>query len=186
MRSLDRALLATVSITAAVILFSCVVLAIRYQPDREQQQQRRQQQLVAQPRGPGRPRLLLRYTACMGLINQQYSHIAAFSLAAALGAELVLPPAICRDSFEHYFHTNRSKNEMAWAPFPTEGLLDVEGVVAAWARAGITVHRVGCAAAWLPGGASGRRPAAVGQEQRALLPLLLLGTALPSSLRLPR
>lgn len=58
-------------------------------------------------RAEGRPakrlRVLLRYTACAGLINQQYSHIAAFALAAALGAELVLPPAVCRDSFAHYF-----------------------------------------------------------------------------------
>jgi hypothetical protein len=50
-----------------------------------------------------RVRVLLRYTACTGLINQHYSHIAAFSLAAVLGAELVLPPAVCRDSFAHYF-----------------------------------------------------------------------------------
>jgi len=47
--------------------------------------------------------VLLRYTACTGLINQQYSHIAAFSLAAVLGAEIVLPPAAKRDSFAHYF-----------------------------------------------------------------------------------
>jgi len=38
-----------------------------------------------------------------GLINQQYSHIAAFALAAVLGAEIVLPPAAKRDSFAHYF-----------------------------------------------------------------------------------
>lgn len=50
-----------------------------------------------------RLRVLLRYTACTGLINQQYSHIAAFSLAAVLGAEIVLPPAAKRDSFAHYF-----------------------------------------------------------------------------------
>ena len=50
-----------------------------------------------------RLRVLLRYTACTGLINQHYSHIAAFSLSAVLGAELVLPPAVKRDSFAHYF-----------------------------------------------------------------------------------
>ncbi len=62
---------------------------------------------LAKGRAEGRPykrlRVLLRYTACTGLINQHYSHIAAFTLAAALGAELVLPPAVCRDSFAHYF-----------------------------------------------------------------------------------
>lgn len=65
------------------------------------------QHYLQQGRAEGRPykrlRVLLRYTACTGLINQQYSHIAAFTLAAALGAELVLPPAVCRDSFAHYF-----------------------------------------------------------------------------------
>ena len=40
---------------------------------------------------------------CAGLINQQYSHIAAFALGAVLGAEIVLPPAAKRDSFAHYF-----------------------------------------------------------------------------------
>ena len=62
---------------------------------------------LATGRAEGRPykrlRVLLRYTACTGLINQHYSHIAAFTLAATLGAELVLPPAVCRDSFAHYF-----------------------------------------------------------------------------------
>lgn len=65
------------------------------------------QHYLQQGRAEGRPykrlRVLLRYTACTGLINQHYSHIAAFTLAAALGAELVLPPAVCRDSFAHYF-----------------------------------------------------------------------------------
>lgn len=65
------------------------------------------QHYLQQGRTEGRPykrlRVLMRYTACTGLINQHYSHIAAFSLAAALGAELILPPAVCRDSFAHYF-----------------------------------------------------------------------------------
>jgi len=41
-----------------------------------------------------RVRLLLRYTAGTGLINQHYSHIAAIALAVVLGAELVLPPGV--------------------------------------------------------------------------------------------
>ena len=57
----------------------------------------------AQGRIYKRLKVLLRYTACTGLINQQYSHIAAFALAAVLGAEIVLPPAAKRDSFAHYF-----------------------------------------------------------------------------------
>ena len=41
-----------------------------------------------------RVRVLLRYTAGTGLINQHYSHISAIALAATLGAELVLPPGV--------------------------------------------------------------------------------------------
>jgi hypothetical protein len=36
-------------------------------------------------------------------MNQHYSHIAAFALAAALGAELALAPAVCRDSYARRF-----------------------------------------------------------------------------------
>ncbi|PSC70539.1 alternative oxidase [Micractinium conductrix] len=96
-------------------------------------------------RAQGRPykrlRVLLRYTACTGLINQQYSHIAAFALAAALGAELVLPPAVCRDSFAHYFSVYKEKNEVRWSPVPLETLLDVDAIMAYWAPRGLVLHR---------------------------------------------
>ncbi|KAI7838016.1 hypothetical protein COHA_008197 [Chlorella ohadii] len=89
---------------------------------------------LAKGRAEGRPykrlRVLLRYTACTGLINQHYSHIAAFTLAAALGAELVLPPAVCRDSFAHYFSVYKEKNEVQWSPVPLDALLDVDGIIA--------------------------------------------------------
>ena len=46
---------------------------------------------LARGREEGRPasrlRVALRYTACTGLINQHYSHVAALSLASVLGAE---------------------------------------------------------------------------------------------------
>lgn len=88
-----------------------------------------------------RVRVLLRYTACTGLINQQYSHIAAFTLAAALGAELVLPPAVCRDSFAHYFSVYKEKNEVRWSPVPLETLLDVEAIIRYWQPRGMVLHR---------------------------------------------
>ena len=66
-----------------------------------------QRHYVAEGRAQGRVyrklRVLLRYTAGTGLINQHYSHIAAFALAAVLGAEVVLPPAMHRSSFQHIF-----------------------------------------------------------------------------------
>lgn len=87
-------------------------------------------------------RVILRYTACSGLINQQYSHIAAFALAAALGSELVLPPAVQRDSFANYYHVDKQKNEVTWTPAPLSTLLDVANVVAIWKLKGMTVHEV--------------------------------------------
>lgn len=39
-------------------------------------------------------RVVLRYSACGGLINQQYSHLSAFILATALRAEVRATPAL--------------------------------------------------------------------------------------------
>ncbi len=89
-----------------------------------------------------RLRVLLRYTACTGLINQHYSHIAAFSLCAVLGAELVLPPAVKRDSFAHYFSVFKEHNEVKWTPALLESLLNVDKIVEFWRGRGLTVHRV--------------------------------------------
>lgn len=88
-----------------------------------------------------RLRVLLRYTACTGLMNQHYSHIAAFTLAAAVNAELVLPPAVQRDSFAHYFSQQKELNEVVWTPAPLEWLLDVDRIIGHWAGRGMTVHK---------------------------------------------
>ncbi|KAK9844459.1 hypothetical protein WJX74_002810 [Apatococcus lobatus] len=88
-----------------------------------------------------RLRVVLRYTACTGLINQQYSHIAAFALAAVLGAELVLPPAVKRDSFAKYFSMDKTQNEVSWTPDHLDTLLDTEKIIRFWKDRGLTVHR---------------------------------------------
>jgi hypothetical protein len=59
--------------------------------------------------------LVVRYTACGGLFNQHYSHVAALALALALGADVVLPAAVKRDSFAHYFSQDPSKNQVSGA-----------------------------------------------------------------------
>ena len=87
-------------------------------------------------------RIIVRYTACTGLINQQYSHIAAFALAAALDSELVLPPAVQRNSFGKYFSMEKSRNHMKWTPARLDTLLDVDAVIEAWHNDGMTIHRV--------------------------------------------
>ena len=53
-----------------------------------------------------------RYTAGTGLVNQFYCHLAAFSLAAAVGSEVVLPYAAKRDSFGLYFSTVAEQNQV--------------------------------------------------------------------------
>lgn len=95
-------------------------------------------------------RWILRYTACTGLINQHYSHIAAFTLAAALKSELVLPPAVQRDSFAKYFSLDEGKNEVSWTPAPLDTLLDVDAVIDSWEEMGMTIHKVSWHwAAWM-------------------------------------
>lgn len=94
-----------------VVCRTCPQVYLLYHPELRQQGvdslAAAAQHYLTKGRAEGRPykrlRVLLRYIACTGLINQHYSHIAAFTLAATLGAELVLPPAVCRDSFAHYF-----------------------------------------------------------------------------------
>jgi len=84
---------------------------------------------------------VVRYTACTGLINQHYSHIAALALATRIGADVVLPPAAVRDSFGSYFHMAADKNEMAWSAAPLDSLLDVDALVTTWRERGVTLHR---------------------------------------------
>jgi hypothetical protein len=51
-----------------------------------------------------------RYTACGGLMNQHYSHVAALTIAMQIGAEVIMPYALKRDSFGKYFNPDPSKN----------------------------------------------------------------------------
>jgi hypothetical protein len=88
----------------------------------------------------GLQRLLLRYTACTGLANQQYSHIAAFSLAAALQADIVVPPAAHRASPRAGI--KQKGQRPVWSPASADSLLDVEQIRATWASQGVAVHTV--------------------------------------------
>jgi hypothetical protein len=64
----------------------------------------------------------VRYTACGGLANQHYSHVAALTLAVALGADVILPDAAARDTFAHYFSEDPSKNKVQWRAAPLGSL----------------------------------------------------------------
>lgn len=77
-----------------------------------------------------------------GLVNQLYSHIAAISLGAMLGAHVVLPPAAVRDSFAHYFSVFKDQNEVMWTAAPLESLIDVKHLINFWQQKGVNVSRV--------------------------------------------
>jgi hypothetical protein len=119
------------------------------------------------PASPARASFKPTHADPAGLINQHYSHIAAFSLAAVLGADVVLPPAVCRDSFGHYFHTSKEKNQVQWLPIPTDKILDVEGITKTWARLGIRVLPV----RWLPRQMRGRAGRGWGSCRGGLAPV---------------
>ena len=57
-------------------------------------------------------------------------------LAAASGAELVLPPAFTRRSF------GERDTGLQWAPLPLEELLDVKQIQQSWQKRGVILHRV--------------------------------------------
>lgn len=80
--------------------------------------------------------ILLRYTACQGLFNQMYAHLNALVLAEYLGADVMLPPSVYRESFSKYFSMDLKKNEVKWTPADTGALLDVESIAAHYAQKG--------------------------------------------------
>jgi hypothetical protein len=61
-------------------------------------------------------------------------------LAAASGAELVLPPAFTRRTFGE-----KEAGHHTWAPLPLEQLLDVEQIRRSWQKRGVVLHRVSAA-----------------------------------------
>lgn len=80
--------------------------------------------------------ILLRYTACQGLFNQMYAHLNALVLADYLGADVMLPPSVYRESFSKYFSMDLKKNEVKWTPADTGALLDVDAIQAHYAQKG--------------------------------------------------
>ena len=64
-------------------------------------------------------------------------YISALMLAAATGAEVVLPPAFVRRSFGE-----KEPGHHTWRPLPLGELLDVEQIISSWQRRGVIVHRV--------------------------------------------
>jgi len=93
--------------------------------------------------------LIVRYTACGGLFNQHYSHIAALTLALALGGDVILPAAVKRDSFANYFSQDPTKNQVSWTAVPFDTLWDGEAVHG-WLKGGCGRPRLGLRGVWGP------------------------------------
>ena len=84
-------------------------------------------------------RILVRYDidgSAGGLVNQLLCHVAAFMLAVSLKAEVVLPHALSRSSF------NVTWEEQRWQKEPLDTLLEINSIVRYWRHRGIIVHEV--------------------------------------------
>ncbi len=71
-----------------------------------------------------RIRVLLRYTACGALMNQHYAHISGLTLAAALGADVVMGPAVSRETHANYVDSAPVQNKLQWRAVPFESIWD--------------------------------------------------------------
>lgn len=69
-------------------------------------------------------------------LYQVFGHISVTMLAAATGAELILPTAVTRSTFAlDEYHTQ-------WTPLPVDRILDVDHIKHFWRQRGILVHEV--------------------------------------------
>lgn len=84
----------------------------------------------------------LRYTACTGLFNQYYSHVAALALAATLRADVYFPPAATRSSYQDRTSLHPEHNEARWLAVPAESLWDVRRLKRYWKQRGMHIHLV--------------------------------------------
>ena len=71
-----------------------------------------------------------------GLVNQLYGHMAALLLVYGMGAELILHPALSRDSFGSNTH------EVKWQGLPLNSILDVAHLTTFWSKRGVILHQV--------------------------------------------
>jgi hypothetical protein len=69
-----------------------------------------------------RLRVLLRYTTCGSLFEQHFSHIAGLTIAATLGADVVVPPYLVRDKIE------APQQPQQWHAEPFSNVWDVEHI----------------------------------------------------------
>ncbi|GAB4821695.1 hypothetical protein N2152v2_008741 [Parachlorella kessleri] len=72
--------------------------------------------------------MLLSYRVGSGLCNQLYIHLTALAVARQLGADLLVPPALCRKTFAV---------SKGFLNAPAESLLDTKAMAEQWAQRGL-------------------------------------------------
>jgi hypothetical protein len=72
--------------------------------------------------------MLVRYTSCGGILQQHYSHLAALTIASALGADAALPFALHRESHGSYNQGVSGQNDVVWRPVPFENVWDLQQI----------------------------------------------------------
>ena len=94
------------------------------------------------PSGEGLPskhRIIVRYhvdKTAGGLVNQMLCHIGAFLLAIPLRAEILLPGALSRSTY------NTKWWQQEWHTEPLQSLLSVDEIIRHWRKRGILIHQV--------------------------------------------
>lgn len=71
-----------------------------------------------------------------GLINQMLCHIGAFLMAIPLRAEILLPSALSRSSYDTKWW------QQEWHTKPLQSLLDVDEMIYYWRKRGMVVYQV--------------------------------------------
>ncbi len=119
-----------------------VLVALLWNPSRNYKcsADQRTPQDSANGKGPlFQHRVLVKYhvdKTAGGLINQMLCHIGAFLLAIPLRAEVLLPGALSRSTYDSKWW------QQEWHTEPLQSLLNVEDIVRYWRKRGIIVHQV--------------------------------------------
>jgi hypothetical protein len=82
-----------------------------------------------------------RYRALGGLCNQLYAHLSVLTLAALMRSEVIVPPALSRESFQQ---------NGGWLEAPPDSLLDLTSMEEYWGAQGVHLNKVGILGTWPP------------------------------------
>ena len=79
--------------------------------------------------------VVVRYSACGGLMNQHYCHLSGLVIASALGADVAMPVSLSRQSFEQYYSLNPTLNQVTWVSVAQDKVYNIDALEALLAGA---------------------------------------------------